>query len=346
MPILESLITKPDSRPDVVDVVRNFEWSISPHSKRQEDIPFIILDEFIQIESALAASASFWINHLSDALTFESSEALATNVAQGTERDFYKGLYAAVRTGRTYILPWFSEYNHTINNSWGENRGYIESGVESTIVALRKNLYASVGIEPPRVWHGANNASYSFQFYLLNTVKSAGKETWRKNREVIDKLIRSNLQSRTSVTTLIPPSIYEVVIPGVRFSPAAAITSLQITNIGQLNRFDVNTSPEFASFNTDGEFVFDENISEGKNKLAEASKQTSPIIVPDAWLVTIEITELINESSEIYKNRFALPDNLTAIVSATRFKGVDAETIKAAGRAVLSQLGRKLTSNE
>lgn len=86
---------------------------------------------------------------------------------------------------------------------------------------------------------------------------------WEKNKTFINRMIMANLQNRLNSVASEPPVFYSIDIPGVRFAPVAVISNFTVSNEGQLN-------------NIKGQ------------------------LIPDAYQLTFNITELISESRQIF----------------------------------------------
>jgi hypothetical protein len=119
--------------------------------------------------------------------------------------------------------------------------------------------------------------SYSFTFNLINTNASVGDgksiaTNVKNNRLFLESFISDNLHGQNGVLSIVPPLIYEIYIPGVRWSPAAYVSSLSVKNKGSLNEKSRGIIP--------GEPIH--------------------YIFPDAWEIAVRITELIKESKTLY----------------------------------------------
>lgn len=132
-------------------------------------------------------------------------------------------------------------------------------------MAVLGNISKVLGMAPgtyinqPRVWSGSQDATYMVKFLLFNTLAVADI---KRNAILKRRLQMSTLHDQQSVIMASPPALFEVEIPGVRYSPAAVISNLAVNNVGQINYID------------------------GVN-------------VPDAYEIQITITELITESRQI-----------------------------------------------
>lgn len=269
------------------DVVNSYAWHVPANNHNNKNVPRIILTEYQQLVASIEASLDYWAyqGQAAEVLTaandlIKAAPSIAKNLGKGNlgeaiselkvmggkvsnaVTDPYHGLYQATATGIKYTLPFYNTYHHQVTNQWGENSGWdniLADSAEKYLVPATRVAKPSTGIQKQRIWQGGNQQSYSFKFQLLNTV---GDENWGQNKQLINALIEKQLPYVQNAVASYPPVIYTVNIPGVRICPAAAITSLTVENIGHLS------------------YINGENI-------------------PDAYEVTIFITELISESRQL-----------------------------------------------
>jgi len=192
----------------------------------------------------------------------------------------YYGLYSGTLT-TTYKLPFFSEDHHSISNSWEENQGPLGNMVKEG-TELAKNVVSvlkpAAGVLMPKSFSSPTPATYSFSFNLINTNAGSGGDISKnvlKNKKFLESIIRDSLHDQSNAAVVQPPLIYEVYIPGIRWSPASVITGLAIKNKGMMNN--------------------------NRDLFADAALATN-YIYPDAWEVTITVNELIAETKLLYKS--------------------------------------------
>ena len=249
-------------------------WTASKMSPAaMAELPYIELYEYTQTYSALAAQIERWMTSLDPDDT-------------GVIVDPYADLYIAKPTGNVYRLPFFNDYHHTISQGWGE---YAGAGANS-LAAITKfaetvvKMAAPAGaIVRPQSYEGANETTYDVTFDLLNTVGDNNEEivnNINNNRLFIERFTHQNLHDLGAVFVVQPPCLYSAYIPGIRWSPAAIISNLQITNKGSIN----------ASKSLKGMLPW---IDPHAN---------SEYIIPDAWGVTFTVKELINETKKIFRD--------------------------------------------
>lgn len=189
--------------------------------------------------------------------------------------NLYKGLFDhKISTDFLYKLPFFTQEYFTTNNNWQGTdildklisiQSRIGGGIKRTIVksvlgdkgedfgkflenlpSLYKqiemfNIKAgnpAVGLmDPPHIWKGSSNRTYTFQFPLFNinsTTDSNSINTIVKNWEFCFLITYQNLINKRNYFTGIPPVFYEVLIPGTHYTKAAYISDLTIENLGNL----------------------------------------------------------------------------------------------------------------
>ncbi len=235
-------------------------WTTTPYTKKAlRTMPYVWMHGYRQTWSDTISSINYWYQRF--------KEENGGNP--------YKGLYLGKEVS-TYRLPYFSEYHHAITQKWQENTG--PAGQFAADLAKYAENVARLGLPAagiiyPRSYSGNMAAKYSFTFYLINTCDSNGNEiaaNVNKNRKFIESFITDNLHAQNNAISVEPPLIYEVYIPGIRWSPAAVVSDLQINNKGTMNLGSaVGLDPGIYTF-------------------------------PDAWEVNITIEELINESKAIW----------------------------------------------
>jgi hypothetical protein len=221
----------------------------------------------------------------------------------------YKGLFDHLYpTNFQYRLPFFTPEYFDVKNNWEgvdildtlislqtQVGGLIRTGLEakfegSKIGKFLQNLPAnlkkfeifniqssnpSVGLmDPPHVWKSATNRTYTFEFPLYN-ISSFGEANTTdlivKNWELCFLLTYQNLVNKRNYYTAIPPVFYEVNIPGVHYCKASYISDLTINNMGNIRL----------------------------QKLPINGIQDCHVNVPDAYLIQITLTDLLQPSKNL-----------------------------------------------
>jgi hypothetical protein len=243
-------------------------WTNTPYTPEAlREIPYIEMVGYQQDASAAMTSIERWYGRALD--TLNGKGPILDNP--------YLGLYSGKKTN-TYVLPFLNEYHHNITQNWAPNDGPLGDtvkGLYDMIEAAGKAFLPAAGIIYPKSYGGSVPANYTFTFNLINTNTGGGQDTRihiLHNEAFLRQFIEDNLHNMNGSLSVTPPLIYEILIPGVRWSPAAVVSGLTVNNKGTMNL----------------------NIGHRYSSIAEN------YIFPDAWEVTVSITELINESKDIY----------------------------------------------
>jgi hypothetical protein len=242
------------------DIISSYDWTPTSSTIRGIiGIPYIELNEYELNGSYAVAGAKYWIIQLANSI-----------IGNNGTNDPYFGLYSGTPTGSTFKFPYYESYHHLISNNWAPRGSILAEKMGGQFENLLEWIFSTpkLGIDMTEEWVDSGKGSYNFSFFLFNTLQTdinAQQQTIHKNRRLIERLIYASLPSKTSAITIVPPCLYTVKIPGIRYSPAAVIQSINVENVGHTNLQD-------------------------------------DTIIPDAWKVTIMIHELIRESRQIYEN--------------------------------------------
>lgn len=239
---------------------------------------------------------------------FNTARAFSTPLV-GDIDALYKGLFDHITpTNFQYKLPFFTPEYFDVKNNWegtdildtlisiqtqigGLARTALEAKFEGSKIGkflqnlpanLKKfeiyNLQASspaVGLmDPPYVWKGATNRTYTFEFPLYNISPIGQTDTIDliiKNWELCYILTYQNLVNKRNFYTAIPPVFYEVNIPGVHYCKASYISDLTIRNIGNIRLLELPIN--------------------GNNRCE--------VNVPDAYFIQITLTDLLQPSKNL-----------------------------------------------
>lgn len=310
-----------------LDVVKDYKWGVNTPSQAYiSQVPVIKLKEYQPQNGPMAEATLYSAEVLAGvAQNIGTNVGGAANIVVNNTEDgmiaareinrdrAYKKMYTGTFTGNFYTLPYFSTYNHSISNSWGDAEllgakligsktgdKSSESGFGITAFSsLVANAY--IAIPKRKEYTGLGDVSYEFSFQLYNTLGGTREETDSiiyNNFSFLYTLQHNNMPDKISSTALLPPVIYSVEIPGVRYSPAAYISTLVIENIGQVNRVPMAI---------DGETI-------------EAN-------VPDAWSIQIALTEMLAESRNIFNGVISKKNRVKVVSSAINgTKGINGGT--------------------
>lgn len=241
------------------DVVNKYRWTVTKSETALLQTPRIEIQEFQQNVSSIQQSIKYWANQ---GKVFGESGLKQT-------ADPYESLYSVEKgqPGNTYTFPFFSTYHHAIQNAWGENKGVMGSigkGAIDAVTTGARAIFPSAGVESAKSWEGSTPASYSFTFHLFNTVDPL--KDIPKNKKLIKALINNNLSDKIDVISIRPPAICKITIPGVRGTTVGVMSTIEVSNVGQIN------------------YIERENV-------------------PDAYEISISIQELLTESRQIWGNK-------------------------------------------
>jgi len=249
----------------IFNIVHDYSWTLSPKGAAvRGEIPFAKLTEKKLRYSALVGQGAAWAYVFSQ--SFSDSP---TNP--------YKYLYPARSTGFTYFLPFFGPENRQIGNVWSDSNIFLENSLPEWVPALggrsilreaeaiSKAFYVGVGHEVPKAYSAGSCEQITINFVLLNTTTL---EDVQQNYDFCYAIAYQNLQNRRTAILLEPPVFYEYEIPGIKYSNAAIISNLSITNLGQTKKI--------------------KNLRDGKDK-----------VIPEAYNISITLTDLIPQSRNI-----------------------------------------------
>lgn len=235
----------------------------------------------------------------------------------------YQRLYSTYPTGFKYKFPYFSDEYKAVTTSFDGAAGdqaqlpfqqlaakgtSLIGSIVNTFNALKPGTY----IEAPKyASFPTSNYSYSTSFPLLNTVSF--DQTFR-NWQLLFMLVYQNLPNRVNRSVILPPKVYECRIPGVWYSRYSHIQSLQINMVGSRREMMIPS----------GSIGLPGGGTDGRMR----------VIVPDAWEVSLTVTELIPESQN-YMFESIMRDGLITIDTRDQ-----ANVSKKGSEAFKSALGR------
>ena len=278
--VLNRTVLKPVSNP--VNVYGDFDWK---NRGIVEEVPKIILREKTLAMGGLARSLANIYQFGAKALA--AGEAGGTGAFMAQISDPYANMYVVENSnGFTYHLPWLLNDGSSlrkINNAWKDETGKPlassgDSGVSNagSILGTLAGLAAGAaspgfGVEKIQTFDQTANMSLTIKFPLYNTVSV---ESAFRNYCFVSLITYQNLKNRTSLISYVPPSVYEVESEGGGgvYMPLACVESLTIDNIGT-----TRLMKEFSRYVGD-----------------------IPLLMPEAYNVTINLKELIPQSANIF----------------------------------------------
>lgn len=207
----------------------------------------------------------------------------------------YHNMYTTNPTGFRYLLPYFTGNHHQLINSFSTDKGETGSGLGSGLMSLGEQMSETVAniskgvsmnivepgsyIEKSKFFNfSGREKTYQFAFPLSNSRNHPGMnatDSISRNWQLLFLLIYQNSPNRMSRDLILPPAIYEAHIPGVWYSKYSYISQLDIKFLGTRRMGEVN--------------------------IPTLGGSTARIqsIIPDAYLVSIGVTELVSESQNM-----------------------------------------------
>lgn len=302
-----------------VDVRDDHHWTESPRSSRGE-VPVLTLKEnFIDQNVAINQLSNYGMSIKSAATDIKQalgntdgfletvSEGLKMKrTATGPMKDVdpmrpYDNLYTLTPSKFVYSLPYMENRYVSTNNQFGEtgDAGRLIEGArkfaEITNEALQTiNLNKSIApgrmIEVPKAFtFSGREKSYTCSFPLFNT-KSYDEIV--KNWQFIFLLSYQNTPNRINRDLIDPPCIYESYIPGVWYSRYSAITNMTVEFVGARREMMI-------------EVMAEDSITKNSHIQSTGGKTGKPMlyktlaVIPDAYQVTITVTELFAETQNM-----------------------------------------------
>ena len=196
----------------------------------------------------------------------------------------YERLYETSPTGWKYRLPFFDDNFRNISNAWGSDPSIF--GKKTAPFSDIASMVSQVGniAEPgqyiekiPGYTFGGGKRSVQVSFPLINT---RTYDEVIRNWQLIFLLTYQNLPNRVSRSMIIPPVIYEALIPGTWYSKYCYISNLTVSFIGARRKMKLRIP-------TVTKNVLDDFL------LGQTDIET---IVPDAYNVTMTVSELFAEA--------------------------------------------------
>lgn len=253
----------------LIDVVNQFKWK---NYGSTEEVPSILLDEY-------ELSYGTWVSNI-----IRLINGLQGVFNNNISADPYLALYNVADTASAnrfrYNLPLLLGNGakiRNIQNNWGPMQGGIDQLLDiNAFETLGRATGAAVGALTPTTGKGfediyqyntTNLETITITFPLYNT--GSTKEAYQ-NYSFCNLITFQNLKTRTSYLTFIPPKIYKIstnALGGIDW-PVAIVQNLSIESIGTTRALN-----EFGS---------------------------GPILIPEAYKVSITLQQLIPNSSNIF----------------------------------------------
>lgn len=288
---LQRVILIPKSGP--IDVRGKFRWK--NYGEDIEEVPSIILTEHTLSMSGLAST---FFNILGTGQNMREEYEKTGNLLQSLSEPYAKMYQIEKRDGFVYKLPWFISNGSNIrkiSNKWSpvgssgssnsqSNASGFEKIIGTVIGTVAGAVTPGVGTENVQKFDGTDPVGLEIKFPLYNTFTV---EDAQNNFHFTNLITYQNLKNRTSLVTYIPPSVYTVqsdALGGI-YMPLAYISDLKIDSIGTTRRTD--------------------EIIDG-----------TYILMPEAYMISITIRELIPVSSNIFQGAMGAADKIEVTSTA------------------------------
>jgi hypothetical protein len=165
----------------------------------------------------------------------------------------YVGIYLTEKTGFKYVLPYFGNNSFSNTNSWGstEQQSTLIASNLLSQVAGSVDALASAGnilqpgsfIEKPKYFqYPTEGESITVTFPLLNTYNPYNNNNilpYQQNYELLWILAYQNKPYRTSFSRILPPKVYTLTVPGVKYMPYCYISNMTVDFQGTRRNLDV-----------------------------------------------------------------------------------------------------------
>jgi hypothetical protein len=162
----------------------------------------------------------------------------------------YVGIYLTKKTGFEYAIPYFDNSEYAVSNNWG-NTQQIKGGY-SDLIGLTQNLIDGAAatlnifqpgtyVERPKYFqYTTEGESFTVSFPLFNTLQKYGNMIpYQQNYELIWLLAFQNKPYRTSFSRIIPPRLYNLSVPGLKYFPYCYLKSMSVGFVGTTRKLDV-----------------------------------------------------------------------------------------------------------
>lgn len=201
-------------------------------------------DASVSAESATAKLSKFKANITRLASTANDRSLLSDLLKS------YVGIYFTQPTSFKYVLPYLDNSFIKQGNRFEaaqQNPGFGAGLVTDTLMpfvdtaAATGNLFTpGTYIEKPKYFqYPGEGETFTLSFPLLNTFTSKNYLPYVQNYELLWILSYQNKPYRTSFSRILPPKLYSVYVPGVRFVPYAYISDMTVDFVGTKRLLDI-----------------------------------------------------------------------------------------------------------
>ena len=252
----------------------------------------------------------------------------------------YEGLYITEPTKFVYRMPYFEDAAAVVSNTFGTDDKALSNNMglgrlvsegaklaESLSNTMASSMYISepgMYIEKPQFYSFAASVdTISFSFPLINTGWATFEDVQR-NWQLIYMLVYQNRPNRKTRVLIDPPCLYEVMIPGIKYMPYAFVNSLNVQFVGSRRSYVINVP----------------SSGGGSTKI-----QT---IIPDAYLVTIQLKGLVAETQNFLyhmlyekQNKVNVIESVSNIIGENFIKGYQRESSDAELNGMNQKVNKK-----
>lgn len=247
----------------------------------------------------------------------------------------YQDIYTTKDTGWRYKIPYMEDQQRVNRSGWSKTPvagGAIAETARDLALAASSLVTPGVYIDQGKnfVYEG-NEKQYTVSFPLMNT---HSQEHIMRNWQLLFLLTYQNRPNRIDRVQLTPPKIYEAMIPGVWWCRHAYISNLSVEFVGNRRKMSLmiplqqgevvgfsNTTEgmekeiAYAEKFKDSEFVSTIQNRDGQEIGARYRRPSATLpvttIIPDAYQVTITLTELVPESQNTMFAAIHKPNTIT-----------------------------------
>lgn len=227
----------------------------------------------------------------------------------------YQNLYITEPTGWEFHMPYFDNYNNSLQNGFSQDvgsnpfLGILKDASETLtdiaeVTSALRNPTQITFVERAKFYnYPTEGEEFSFSFPLINTGSATFDDVVR-NWELVFLLMYNNKPGRKNKSLIEPPPVYQVEIPGVKFLPFCYISNMSVSFKGTRReiKFGLSTSTELGvdigSTNPANllNSVIDTTLGQIAGFTAKVSRNQITTIVPDAYVINITVKSLIPES--------------------------------------------------
>ena len=210
----------------------------------------------------------------------------------------YLGIYLTKPTGFNYALPFFNETPLRAKSIWNNDSGFLSDSIKQPIDLAQKTVEETAAffnitqpgtfIEKPKYYqYSTEGESVTISFPLYNTIKKTDKLSYQQNYEFLWILAFQNKPFRTSFSSISPPKLYTLTIPGQIYMPYSYISNMEINFGGTRRNLPVIIpAPGQATGAADLKTVGDQGPTRSIIRTVE-------VAIPDVYTVTLTFTSLL-----------------------------------------------------